>query len=258
MYWLIPANSKFYDHERSFIDNGYIDWRQGINKYQINHIVYIYCAAPKKRIQYKCIVEKNYLTASEIFNDFEYWIDKSKYENSLGGFYFRLKLLEAIDSPSLTCDKLSLNGFKPPLQGPKRLDGYLLNYIQEQFSLKSMEFFPEVISTNVDLYEGALNKVIVNKYERNPIARNRCVEVNGYKCSVCNFDFEEVYGDLGKNFIHVHHVIPIHKINSKYKIDFAKDLIPVCPNCHAMLHRKSNGEVFTIQELKLLLNRKSS
>ena len=56
-------------------------------------------------------------------------------------------------------------------------------------------------------------------------------------CSICGFDFEKNYGELGKGFIHVHHIVPVSKIGPNYIIDPVKDLIPVCPNCHAMLHR---------------------
>jgi 5-methylcytosine-specific restriction protein A len=64
-----------------------------------------------------------------------------------------------------------------------------------------------------------------------------------------------MYGDLGKDFIHVHHIIPIHKIGKEYKINYIKDLIPVCPNCHAMLHRKLDGKEVDIEELKIILER---
>ena len=64
-------------------------------------------------------------------------------------------------------------------------------------------------------------------------------------------NFEQTYGELGKGFIHVHHVIPVSEIGKEYKVDFKKDLIPVCPNCHAMLHRKNkDGENVSVEELR--------
>lgn len=86
--------------------------------------------------------------------------------------------------------------------------------------------------------EGDVQKVLVNKYERDGRNRELCLEAHGYQCSVCGFDFETVYGPLGKGFIHVHHVVPVSKLGEGYVIDPVNDLIPVCPNCHAMLHRK--------------------
>jgi 5-methylcytosine-specific restriction protein A len=36
-------------------------------------------------------------------------------------------------------------------------------------------------------------------------------------------------------------------IREEYELDLIKDLRPVCPNCHAMLHR--NKDVISIKEL---------
>jgi 5-methylcytosine-specific restriction protein A len=72
---------------------------------------------------------------------------------------------------------------------------------------------------------------------------------------VCGLDFEERYGKLGKGFIHVHHIVEISKIGKKYKVDPKKDLRPVCPNCHAMLHR--NFKVMSIDGLKAILAARS-
>lgn len=84
--------------------------------------------------------------------------------------------------------------------------------------------------------EGTPNQVLVTKYERNPFARKTCIDFYGVTCSVCKFDFEANYGVLGKGFIHVHHLKQVSHIGKEYKIDPVKDLRPVCPNCHAMLH----------------------
>ena len=86
--------------------------------------------------------------------------------------------------------------------------------------------------------EGATKRVFTNRYERNPLNRQLCLAIHGYSCMICGMSFEERYGDIGHKFIHVHHVVPISQLGDGYVIDPAKDLIPVCPNCHAMLHRK--------------------
>ena len=62
-----------------------------------------------------------------------------------------------------------------------------------------------------------------------------------------------MYGELGQGFIHVHHIVPISKIGKEYKIDPINDLVPVCPNCHAMLHRGKDGKVYRIDELKEII-----
>jgi 5-methylcytosine-specific restriction enzyme A len=54
--------------------------------------------------------------------------------------------------------------------------------------------------------EGALTQVEVNRYERDPRARNACLQHWGCRCAVCDFSFEEIYGSLGRDYIHVHHL----------------------------------------------------
>lgn len=102
--------------------------------------------------------------------------------------------------------------------------------------------FPEEISeeNKADLWEGAAITRFVNVFERNSKARAECVQRHGKRCKGCNIDFEEQYGELGRGFIHVHHVVPISGIKSRYQIDPIKDLIPLCPNCHAMIHKQDN------------------
>ena len=86
--------------------------------------------------------------------------------------------------------------------------------------------------------EGALRQVTVNAYERSLKARAACIGYYGAKCYVCDFEFQKIYGKkLGAGFIHVHHVLDIAQVGEEYTVDPIKDLRPVCPNCHAMLHR---------------------
>ena len=98
------------------------------------------------------------------------------------------------------------------------------------------------------LFEGAKRTITVNSYERNSQARKICIQKFGTSCFVCNFDFEKEYGEVGRGFIHVHHLTPISEIGQSYEIDPTTDLRPVCPNCHSMLHREK--DTMTIDELK--------
>jgi predicted HNH restriction endonuclease len=99
----------------------------------------------------------------------------------------------------------------------------------------------------VNVIEGAKCQITVNFYEREPKARNICIKKWGTNCSVCNINFGRDYGDIGNGFIHVHHLIPISSIKKEYKLNPEKDMRPVCPNCHAMLHRRNPP--FSIDEL---------
>ena len=117
------------------------------------------------------------------------------------------------------------------------------------------EEYPNKTTEEVDnpekFTEGATKQVSVNVYERNPVARRKCIEHYGYSCVVCDFNFERTYGDLGKGFIHVHHLKELHTIGEEYEVDPIADLRPVCPNCHAMLHKKKPA--YSIEFLKKLL-----
>lgn len=99
-------------------------------------------------------------------------------------------------------------------------------------------------------FEGAVKQVKVNKFERSKTARDKCIDHYGYRCSVCDIDFQKVYGEIGKDFIHVHHITPISEIAKLYELDPVRDLRPICPNCHSMLHRKTPP--LSIAELKVL------
>jgi len=111
--------------------------------------------------------------------------------------------------------------------------------------------YADEVDENVKYAEGQTKTALVNSYERNPVARQKCIEHYGIVCQVCNFNFEKVYGDIGKNFIHVHHNIDISTIGNEYSVDPIKDLIPVCPNCHSMLHKKRPA--YLINELKKMI-----
>jgi len=112
---------------------------------------------------------------------------------------------------------------------------------------------PEEIQEGKGLYEGSVTKIKVNTYERNIEARKKCIAHYGTSCSVCRFDFSQVFGDLGEGFIHVHHLRPLSEIKEEYQVDPINDLRPICPNCHAMIHRKSPP--LTIEELQRILRK---
>jgi 5-methylcytosine-specific restriction protein A len=119
---------------------------------------------------------------------------------------------------------------------------------------EKVESLPEEIHTIERLPEGAKKSITVNAYERNPIARMRCINYYGCNCQICNFDFETQYGEMGKGYIHVHHLTPLSTINGEYEVNPISDLIPVCPNCHAMIH-KSNPPL-TIEQARTLVRKK--
>ena len=109
---------------------------------------------------------------------------------------------------------------------------------------------PEEIEDK-SFFEGVARQVTVNIYERSPEARTICINHYGLNCFVCGFNFENTYGTIGQGFIHVHHLKPISEIKKGYELNPIKDLRPVCPNCHAMLHRRKPA--YSIEELKAII-----
>ena len=70
----------------------------------------------------------------------------------------------------------------------------------------------------------------------------------------CGFNYEDFYGDYGKDYIEVHHIKPLSQNSEEVEINPEKDLIVLCANCHRMIHRKRNN-VLTLDELKNLINK---
>lgn len=106
--------------------------------------------------------------------------------------------------------------------------------------------------------EGAAKYYYGKRYERNPENRKRAIAIHGLSCKVCNFNFEEVYGERGVDFIEVHHINQLSTLKQETLINPEKDLVPLCSNCHRMIHRKKD-EILTIEELKKIVqsNRRS-
>lgn len=110
----------------------------------------------------------------------------------------------------------------------------------------------EELDTSEEFTEGPRKTITINAYERNRTARLRCIEHFGTRCQVCDFSFGSVYGPRFQNFIHVHHLRPLSTITETYQLDPVRDLVPVCPNCHAIIHQKEPP--YTIYEMKKLIN----
>lgn len=119
-------------------------------------------------------------------------------------------------------------------------------------AIQRPEVLPEEIENPENFIEGATKTISVNIYERNPQARKACLAAHGHACSVCGFDFEKEYGEIAKGYIHVHHLKQLADIGEEYELNPINDLRPVCPNCHAMLHRRRPP--YSIEELSALRN----
>lgn len=97
--------------------------------------------------------------------------------------------------------------------------------------------------------DGKKDRKYVSFYERNPKNRKEAIAFHGLTCKACAFNFEAKYGARGKDFIHVHHVVPVSQYEKPKAIDPATDLTVLCPNCHAMIHRDKK-RTLTVSELQ--------
>jgi len=112
--------------------------------------------------------------------------------------------------------------------------------------------FPDEVSSTQVFREGAARQVTKDVYERSPEARSRCIAYHGAYCGVCEFDFGKTYGEAVEGFIHVHHLRQLSEIGAQHEVNPIEDLLPVCPNCHAVIHsRRSNP--YSIEEVKEML-----
>ena len=101
--------------------------------------------------------------------------------------------------------------------------------------------------------EGATRQIFVNAYERNAGARAACIAHFGTVCRVCETDLVAIYGEVARGYIQVHHLRSLAEVGRQYEVNPLTDLIPVCPNCHAMLHQRRPA--YTPEELRAMLGR---
>ena len=101
------------------------------------------------------------------------------------------------------------------------------------------------------IFEGSAYQIEATKFERNPEARRLCIERHGSTCRTCGFDFAKSHGDVADGYIHIHHLTPISEIAEKYQIDPIVDLVPLCPNCHAVAHLRTPP--YGVEEIRAFL-----
>lgn len=144
--------------------------------------------------------------------------------------------------PSIQFIKLSENIYKVEFIDLDLLNDYEINPL-------------ETIETDHGV-EGKKVRIYTTKYERNPANRKEAIKIHGTRCMVCDFDFEEVYGELGKDFIEVHHTKPLFSLEHEVEVNPEEDLVCLCSNCHRMIHRRRD-KIMSVEELKELMEERS-
>ena len=264
--WLVTVNYAEFDLEAAYDALPQIYWKNSAisegKGLQLNDIVHVYVTQPISKVMYQFKVighadKSEYPLAQKAF-----WKDKTQLDSIKG--YAIFEKLKKINKATLSFDYFLQKKLvsDAPIQG-RRTDRdkapndpirIFLDHIVNEFGNDALETnYPDEANVESKTFpEGAKQTVQVNRYERNPEARAKCIEFHKARCKVCDMSFAEIYGSFAKDFIHVHHKKPLYEISEQYEVDPKNDLIPVCPNCHAMLHKQENGIPMTVERLKLL------
>ena len=117
---------------------------------------------------------------------------------------------------------------------------------------------PELTPDAEEIHEGAeIQKDHFTTHERSSKARTLCIDYfkqqhNGHLvCECCGFDFSKAYNGIGDDYIEIHHRFPVSQRGGDYQVDYKKDLVPLCSNCHSMIHRiGGQGDCMSLEDLK--------
>lgn len=254
--WVLISNNDFYRLDDWLLTHDIISWRQRSN-FEQGDTIYVYTTKPVARLTYKMVCIGANLPSSKYIDDEDYWMDKAIYRDVVVNFkrFAEFKLIERLPNiAQLSYNELVKHGLRT-VQSTHRMNKELVNYVESVLltnKTSNNDCEVDYPSDETAFYEGAVMKVLVNKYERNAKARQQCIDNLGCRCVICGCDFTERYGKIGEGFIHVHHIVPIGCIGKEYVLNPVKDLVPVCPNCHYMLHR--HNPPLNPEDLKKLLH----
>ena len=105
--------------------------------------------------------------------------------------------------------------------------------------------------------EGELKKLELLTRRRSRELRDDCITYwkslhnNRIYCACCGLDFEKAYGNIGEGYIEIHHLYPISQYPGQHDVNPKEDLVPLCSNCHSMVHAKMpKGHCRSLDELK--------
>lgn len=120
----------------------------------------------------------------------------------------------------------------------------------------------EVFDETITFQEGLKKIVEVKIYERSCRLRQIAIEHftkdGEISCDACNFNYRKFYGEIGEGYIEIHHIKPIFKYENEElnkTIDKAlMNVVPVCSNCHRMIHRRRH-EPLSINYLTEQINK---
>lgn len=193
---------------------------------------------------------------SVFFHDVEYKMNLVKEVHGRTRLFWKADFIEVIHSrfpevhEAFKSDQ-SLDVY-PEIRFQKvGVDKYTIDLIDEARNIETLSADFNA-NHNAGYVEGRLHDYTGTRFERDQRNRDLAIKYHGLTCFGCGFNFGDTYGPLGEGFIEIHHVNPLHQNDNEVVIDPRKDLIPLCSNCHRMVHR-SRSETLGIDELKALI-----
>lgn len=81
--------------------------------------------------------------------------------------------------------------------------------------------------------------------------KKECLEYYGAICEICGFDYGYTYGEAFESKIDIHHVQGGREEELSPNTDPVQDLIPICHNCHLIIHSKTPS--YTVDEMRVML-----
>ena len=99
--------------------------------------------------------------------------------------------------------------------------------------------------------------ITMEQRKRNMELREACIEIFKQRhggrivCECCGFDFARAYA-ISDEYIEVHHRFPFSQTEGEHPVNAETDLVPLCANCHRMIHHGmgGRGKCMTLDELK--------
>ncbi|MEB2492941.1 HNH endonuclease [Peribacillus frigoritolerans] len=252
--WYVPGEFDYISYNSSFSNKEYVKRKQETKYYILTVKNPENIKPPYQKIIYRVIVLKNHQI---IKSDYVYDRNHKNLLTPAKEMGISL-LLEYV--PSVSIDDVTMVHYKQDRPNADAWQNEKAEVLQDLFdrykALQNEQL--ETVSNDIeselaeddDYYQdGAVRYYYGKRYERNPINRQKAIEIHGLSCMACGFNFEEVYGEHGKDFIEVHHVKQLSTLKEEMDINPAEDLVTLCSNCHRMVHR-SRDNVLSIEELK--------
>lgn len=105
--------------------------------------------------------------------------------------------------------------------------------------------------------EGSPKQIYTTVYERKKNLRIQAIAIHGESCVACGFNFGSFYGEYASGYIQIHHTSPVSEYEKPRAVDPEKELVPLCANCHAVVHRRKD-RILSVRELQGMITKANS